>query len=145
VVFTSKNLAAAIQEDPPFPSSFIPIADIRITAKQAATNIHSLHESHIKVLPRSFQRTRPILSPCLAFRNSLFFIARSRWPLAQPPSWSITPCRLSPTSYSTYSQPLSISGNLSLHHRVQTGSGAHPASFPMSTRGSFPVGKAAGA
>jgi hypothetical protein len=25
-------------------------------------------------------------------------------------------------------------GNFSLHHRVQTGSGAHPASYPMGTR-----------
>jgi hypothetical protein len=32
-------------------------------------------------------------------------------------------------------------GNLSLHHRVQNGSGAHPASYPMGTRGSFPGGK----
>jgi hypothetical protein len=30
-----------------------------------------------------------------------------------------------------------------LHHRVQTGSGVHPASYPMGTRGSFPGGKAA--
>jgi hypothetical protein len=36
-------------------------------------------------------------------------------------------------------------GNFSLHHRVQNGSGAHPAYYPMSTRGSFPGGKAAGA
>jgi hypothetical protein len=36
-------------------------------------------------------------------------------------------------------------GNFSLHHRVQNGSGAYPASYPMGTRGSFPVGKAAGA
>jgi hypothetical protein len=35
--------------------------------------------------------------------------------------------------------------NSSLHHRVQNGSGAHPASYPMGTRGSFPGGKAAGA
>jgi hypothetical protein len=28
-------------------------------------------------------------------------------------------------------------GNFSLHHRVQNGSGAHPASYPMCTRGSF--------
>jgi hypothetical protein len=35
-------------------------------------------------------------------------------------------------------------GNFSLHHRVQNGSGAHPASYPMGTRGSFPGGKAAG-
>jgi hypothetical protein len=31
------------------------------------------------------------------------------------------------------------------HHRVQTGSGAHPASYPMGTRSSFPGGKATGA
>jgi hypothetical protein len=35
-------------------------------------------------------------------------------------------------------------GNFSLHHRVQNGSGAHPASYPMNTGGSFPGGKAAG-
>jgi hypothetical protein len=34
-------------------------------------------------------------------------------------------------------------GNFSLHHRVQNGSGAHPTSYPMDTRGSFPRGKAA--
>jgi hypothetical protein len=34
-------------------------------------------------------------------------------------------------------------GNFSLHHRVQNGSGAHPASYPTGTRDSFPVGKAA--
>jgi hypothetical protein len=36
-------------------------------------------------------------------------------------------------------------GKFSLHYRVQNGSGAHPASYPMGTRGSFPRGKAAGA
>jgi hypothetical protein len=35
-------------------------------------------------------------------------------------------------------------GNFSLHHRVQNGSGFHPASYPMGTRGSFPGGKATG-
>jgi hypothetical protein len=30
--------------------------------------------------------------------------------------------------------------NFSLHHRVQNGSGTHPASYPMGTRGSFPGG-----
>jgi hypothetical protein len=34
-------------------------------------------------------------------------------------------------------------GNFSLH-RVRNGSGAHPASYPMGTRGSFPGVKAAG-
>jgi len=36
-------------------------------------------------------------------------------------------------------------GNFSLHHSVCTGSGAHPASYPMGTRGSFSGGKVAGA
>jgi hypothetical protein len=35
-------------------------------------------------------------------------------------------------------------GNFFLEHRVQNGSGAHPASYPMGTRGSFPGGKVAG-
>jgi hypothetical protein len=34
-------------------------------------------------------------------------------------------------------------GNFSLRHYVQTGSGAHPASYPMGTEGSFHGGKAA--
>jgi hypothetical protein len=33
--------------------------------------------------------------------------------------------------------PAGAAGNFSLHHRVQNGSGAHPASYPMGTRGSF--------
>jgi hypothetical protein len=37
------------------------------------------------------------------------------------------------------------SGNGSLHHRVQNGSGAHPASYSMGTGASFPGCKAAGA
>jgi hypothetical protein len=36
-------------------------------------------------------------------------------------------------------------GNFSLHHSVQKGSGAHPASYPTKTRGFFPGSKAAGA
>jgi hypothetical protein len=38
---------------------------------------------------------------------------------------------------------LAGAGNFSLHHRVHNGSGAHPASYPMGTRGSFSRGKAA--
>jgi hypothetical protein len=34
--------------------------------------------------------------------------------------------------------------NFSLHHGVQNGSGTHPASYPMGTRGFLPCGKAAG-
>jgi hypothetical protein len=36
-------------------------------------------------------------------------------------------------------------GNFSPHHRIQNDSGAHPASYPMGTRGSFPGCKVAGA
>jgi hypothetical protein len=36
-------------------------------------------------------------------------------------------------------------GNFSFHHRVQNGSAAHPASYPMGIRSSFPGGKAVGA
>jgi hypothetical protein len=36
-------------------------------------------------------------------------------------------------------------GNFSLHHRLQNGSGARPASYPMGTGGTFPGSKAAGA
>jgi hypothetical protein len=36
-------------------------------------------------------------------------------------------------------------GNFSLHHRVQNGSGAHSASYPMGTSGCLPGDKAAGA
>jgi hypothetical protein len=32
-------------------------------------------------------------------------------------------------------------GDFSLQYRVQSGSGAHPTSYPMGTRGSFPGGK----
>jgi hypothetical protein len=35
-------------------------------------------------------------------------------------------------------------GNFSLHHRVQNGSGAHPASYPMGTRCSLPGVKRTG-
>jgi len=36
-------------------------------------------------------------------------------------------------------------GKFSLHRRVRNSSGAHPASYPMGTRGFFPGVKAAGA
>jgi len=36
-------------------------------------------------------------------------------------------------------------GDFSLYLRVQNGSGAHPASYPMGIRGSLAGGKAAGA
>jgi hypothetical protein len=38
-----------------------------------------------------------------------------------------------------------VAGNFAPHHRLQTDSGAHPASYSTGTGGYFPVGKAAGA
>jgi hypothetical protein len=35
-------------------------------------------------------------------------------------------------------------GNFSLHHRVQNSSGAHPSSYPMGTRDTFPGVKLSG-
>jgi hypothetical protein len=35
-------------------------------------------------------------------------------------------------------------GNFSFHHRIQSGCGARPASYPMGTRGSFPGDRPAG-
>ena len=57
---------------------------------------------------------RIVLSPEEAcrlwvFLNILFFTGSSCQPLAQPPSWSTTPCRLAATTYSIYSQLPSIS------------------------------------
>jgi hypothetical protein len=55
-------------------------------------------------LPRSHELANP--SSCVTFRNK---------PLAQPPSWRITTCRLTTTSYSIYSQLPSTSGCRLLH------------------------------
>jgi len=52
--------------------------------------------------------------------------------------------RISDLSFSFILRFPAGAGNFSLHHRIQNGSGAHPASYPMGTRGSFPAGKAAG-
>jgi hypothetical protein len=48
------------------------------------------------------------------------------------------------TSWTTGLRFLAREGYFSLRHRVQTGTGAHPASCLMGTRGLFPWGKAAG-
>jgi hypothetical protein len=40
---------------------------------------------------------------------------------------------------------LAGTGNFSLHHHDQKGSGTHPTSYPKGTRGFFAGGKAAGA
>jgi hypothetical protein len=47
--------------------------------------------------------------------------------------------------YSEIVEPSSHPYTLFLRHRVQTGSGAHPASYKVGTGGSFPGGKSVGA
>jgi hypothetical protein len=43
------------------------------------------------------------------------------------------------------SYPFVTAFSILFHHRIQNLSGAHPASYSVGTRGSFPGGKAAGA
>jgi len=57
--------------------------------------------------------------PCVTFRKSWFLAARSCQPLAKPPSWRATPCRLSATVYSIYSQVPSICGGPFLHPQLE--------------------------
>jgi hypothetical protein len=52
-------------------------------------------------------------------------------------------CNVTSTGYGLDSRSSRVrfpagAGNFSLHHRVQNGSAALPASYPMGTRGSFP-------
>jgi hypothetical protein len=50
--------------------------------------------------------------------------------------YSVQYLDVSETAYFHYFDPF--------HHCIQKGSGAHPASYPMGTRGSFPGDKTAG-
>jgi hypothetical protein len=55
------------------------------------------------------------LRPCVTFHNMLFFFySGESLDLTQPPSWKTTPCRLSMTDHSIYSQLPSKSGGLLL-------------------------------
>jgi hypothetical protein len=72
-----------------------------------------------------------VLSVLLETRNSVFNLPS----LYVSSNNFQTPINLTPAG----------AGNFFLHHRVQTGSVDHPASYPMGTRGSLPGGKATGA
>jgi hypothetical protein len=68
---------------------------------------HRIHNS----TPAIRQRIRPGPTRCDTFRNRLEFLrCEVVSPPAQPPSWRTTPCRLSETAYSIYSQLPSIPG-----------------------------------
>ena len=64
---------------------------------------------HISLpLLRSFIRINTSRRHVFIFRNYTIFTVRSRHHLDQPPTWTTTPYRLSPTTYSIYSQLPSI-------------------------------------
>jgi hypothetical protein len=73
------------------------------------------------------QRASPRPWPCKIFRNMINFYGERFLPPPQPLTWRTTPCRLSTTAYSVYSQLSSISGgrssirNLRTRHAVVTG------------------------
>jgi hypothetical protein len=55
---------------------------------------------------------------CLTFHNKLFFYGEELQPLAETPSCRTTPCRLSATAYSIYSQLPSTCGSCFLHQQL---------------------------
>jgi hypothetical protein len=58
---------------------------------------------------RSYQRTSPGSRPQLMFRNMICFYGEELLAhLAQPQSWRTTPCQLSATAFSIYSQLPSV-------------------------------------
>jgi hypothetical protein len=57
----------------------------------------------------------PGLRPFVTFHNKLIFYGVDLLPHAQPPSWRITPCRMSVTDYSIHLQLHSIFGGHLLH------------------------------
>jgi hypothetical protein len=64
------------------------------------------------------------------------FIFKCMWSWARIAQWYSTRLQVGWSGL----QVLAGAGNFSLCHCVQTGSGAHTASYPMDTRGSFPGG-----
>jgi hypothetical protein len=63
----------------------------------------------------------------------------ANWPMSRDSSVGIV------TGYGLHDWMIGVrvpagAGNFCLPHHVQTGSGAHPASYPMGTAGSFPWG-----
>jgi hypothetical protein len=106
----------------------------------------------------STQRTRPNPKPCVTFLIKLFFFYDELLAPRQTPNLEEYPLLAfhdylgagiaqwcSPGLWAGWSGvrvPVR-DGNFSLHHRVQSSSGAHPASYPMDIKDSFPGGKAA--
>jgi hypothetical protein len=97
------------------------------------------------------------ITPCVASQQVcvVVYFINSVWKLLDTPSYnSSTPTKgcwcgmklagvsMTITHFSGSSIPVGAE-NFSLHHHVQNGPGAHPVSYPVGTRGTFPVGKVA--
>jgi tRNA A37 threonylcarbamoyladenosine synthetase subunit TsaC/SUA5/YrdC len=93
----------------------------------------------------TIQKVIPFLSEQLKFDPSLS-VAKQFWPTGPRiiMNQDSSVAQRWATGWTIGVRVSARAGNFSLHHRVQTGSGAHPASHPMGTRRSSPVGKAAG-
>jgi hypothetical protein len=77
---------------------------------------HSSSKSHVHFpLLTSFQKIHPSLRPCATFCSLLVFYGGQFLAPTQPLSWRITPCQLSTTTCSIYSQLPSISGRVLFH------------------------------
>jgi hypothetical protein len=79
-------------------------------------------KSHVLFpLLRSYQRISPGPRHFETFRNNRnIFTVRGCRPHAQPQSWRTTPCRLSATAYSIYSQLLSVPRGLPSIRNLRT-------------------------
>jgi hypothetical protein len=82
--------------------------------------------SHLRVglpsslLPSRFPRSISLIPRPLCIPNIIFFGEELLAPRPNPPSWRTTPCRLSATAYSKYSQLSSISGGRSSIRNLRT-------------------------
>jgi len=69
-----------------------------------------------QVVPKNPSKTEAL---CNILLQAALFDGEDCYPLAQSPSWRVTPWRLSATTHSIYSQLPSISGGRLLHHGTQ--------------------------
>jgi hypothetical protein len=100
-------------------------------SRSERTNSNEQNSPHFTVPQGSLPHLQTVgvhvrgLVKCFVHRK--FFMVRICQHLVQPPIWRITPCRLSATAYSKYSQLPPISGgrssirNLRTRHAVVTG------------------------
>ena len=100
-------------------------------SEPALYRLLTFHVPNLLSLLRCLDRSRVSVQVrdfvCDDFVTKYVFTMRSYQHHTQPPSWRTTPCRLSATAYSIYSQLLSTSGgrtstrNMRTRHAVVTG------------------------